>query len=104
MSHEKNKEAVFINAADNFINVKDRNDVKGESLLPQDTISSIIEVISENKDIEGFSKVVSYDEINDNEYKFIPAAYVVSIDESNDDMTVNEIDEKLSELYRQLLQ
>lgn len=104
LSREKNNEVVFINAADNFITLKDRNDAKGESLLPKDTIISIVTAITENKDIEGFSKVVTYDDINDNECKFIPAAYVATIDESNDNITINEIDEKLAELYKLLLQ
>lgn len=103
ISREKNKDILFVNAQETQATARERvADVTGEVLLPQDRINLIAQTVLNPETIEGFSKVVSYEEVQNKEYSLIPASYV-DVFKEEDDVTLEEIDNQLAKLYSQLL-
>lgn len=101
LSRKPEKQIVFINAAETFGSIRDKTDPAGEKLLPQEIIESIVKEIENPKTVSGFCRVATSEEVQDKEYNLIPASYVeVRVEE--DHTTLEEIDNELKELYRQL--
>ncbi len=100
-SKEKNSNVVFVNAADVKVSQKDRNEVTGEALLPSDKIDSIADAVNNSKTIAGFSRVISYADIN-NDFNLVPANYIQA-EKEEETITLEELDNQIAELYKKLL-
>lgn len=100
-SREKNSNAVFVNAADVKVSQKDRNEVTGEALLPSDKIDCIADAVNNSKTIAGFSRVISYADIN-NDFNLVPANYIQA-EKEEETITLEELDNQIAELYKKLL-
>lgn len=100
-SKEKNSDVVFVNAADVKVSQKDRNEVTGEALLPSDKIDSIADAVNNSKTIAGFSRVISYADIN-NDFNLVPANYIQA-EKEEETITLEELDNQIAELYKKLL-
>ena len=53
--------------------------------------------------IEGFSRLVHQNEIREKDFNLVPATYIVTPTEE-DNITMEEVNAQLAELYRQLMQ
>lgn len=102
ISRREQDEVVFINASNDSVSSKDRNSARDESLLPEDKIDLIVDTILNKETVVGFSCVVSKEEIENKEYNLLPASYV-QVYKEEDNTTLEEIDEQLAILYKQLL-
>lgn len=102
ISRKPQEKVVFINAADDKLTSKHKNDSTGAELLSDEKINLIIDVISNQKSILGFSCVINKNKITNKEYKLVPASYV-KVNKEEDDISLKTIDEQLSKLYRQLV-
>lgn len=92
-----NDRVTFINATE--CQIKNSNKI---DLLPEESINMIVDVINSSEEIKGFSKVIGIEEIASKEYSLIPTMYVTPVVEE-DNTTLEEVNEKLNELYKQLL-
>lgn len=101
LSNKNNKEVTYIDATQNdVINFYEKNE-KNMSLT-SDGIDKINEIISNKKTIKGVSIVKSYEEIIENEYDLTPAHFVDSISKE-ENISIEEIDKELQELYKKLI-
>lgn len=102
LTRKKNKEVLFINAADNSSLSAKKTDNSGVLSLPDPLIEKILEVLFQNKTIEGFSRSVSYKEVEEKEYSFIPTVYITPVVDE-DETTLDDINNQLNDLYKKLL-
>lgn len=92
---------LFVDASDRAVIPTDKKRARVSSMLSEETIKEIAEVIHNPHDIPGFAKVVPGAEIRAKEFNLVPANYVIK-QEEEDTTTLTEIDEQLAALYRQL--
>ena len=71
---------------------------KKQNVLTDENIEKIVAAYGERKDIPGFAKVVSMEEIEENGYNLNVPRYVNDADEEKEPMTVEEVMKKLGEL------
>lgn len=102
LTKKKNDKVIFINAADNSALSAKKSDSYGDLSLPNSLIEKILDVLYRNKSIDGFSKCVSYKELAEKEYNFIPTVYIKPVIEE-DDTSLEDINNQLSDLYKKLL-
>ena len=95
------RNTLFVDASDLGGVSVEKKRARGSSILTEKRIQEIAEVIHNPHDIPGFAKVVPSTEISAKEYNLIPANYVIKQIEE-DTTTLAEIDEQLTDLYRQL--
>lgn len=94
---------MFINAAESTVSSRSKiMDITGETLLPENKIKMIVDAVTQNKIIPGFSYEATNAEIEEKGYNLLPAGYVVSINEEETE-SLEEIDKQLSELYSKLM-
>ena len=96
ISRKSTPYTVFVNAA-TATNKRDNG-----IIIADDIIARIMTAINQEIAIEGFSDVVENSVIKSKGYNLVPANYV-SERKKQDDITLAEIDEKLNDLYRQLM-
>lgn len=94
-------EVLFIDATKEMKNTKIRG--SQVSTIPADLIKRIASTVADRDVIEGFSCLASLDEIRNNNYNLVPATYLASPGEE-DNMTMEEVEAQLAELYRQLME
>ena len=94
-------DVLFIDATKEMKNMKNRS--SQASAIPADLIKRIASTVADREVCEGFSCIASQDEIRNNNYNLVPATYVVSPGEE-DNMTMEEVEAQLAELYRQLME
>lgn len=103
ISRERNETVMLVNASETSATSREKlTDISGEVLLSEDKIDSIVRAVNCGEIIEGFSTVVTAEDIAAKDYNFVPATYIVVNDEE-DSMTLAEIDSKLKILYDKLL-
>ncbi len=101
MTRKHNDRVLFINASD-FQQQALRGDTYGDNVLPDTMIERIVNALELDAETDGFSRIVSIDEIAANEYNLIPTMFVRPIIE-DDDTTLEEVNSQLDDLYKQLL-
>ncbi len=69
--------------------------------ISDELITRIVNTYNDNVSIDGFSKVISHSEIINNDNNFLPATYVMKVVEE-ENLTLDEIDQQLKELYSKL--
>ena len=67
-------------------------------MLTDENIEKIVTAYGERKDIPGFAKVASMEEIEENGYNLNIPRYVNDADEEEEPMTAEEVVKKLGEL------
>jgi len=92
---------LFVDASDRATVPADKKRARVSSILSEETIQEITEVVHNPHDVPGFAKVVSGTEISSKEFNLVPANYVIKQVEE-DTTTLEEIDDQLAVLYRQL--
>ena len=97
LTRKFNERVTFINAIE--CQTKNSNRIE---LLPEGSINQIVDVIDSKKEVKGFSKVVEVEDIANKEYSLIPTMYVTPIVEE-DGTSLEEINNQLNDLYKQLL-
>ncbi len=89
-----------------LINVVGERAKKGFSeataIIGQETIDKVVDFINHPRDEKGFARIVTANDIFEKGCNLIPALYIEQ-DIEEDTTTVAEIDNKLNELYKQLL-
>ena len=93
---DREDKVIFINASNEFIQ---HPEVKKLNKLSDENIRRIANAYREFKDIEGFSKVVSLDEIKKNDYNLNVSLYVAPVVEE-EDINLEEEFKKLERLHR----
>lgn len=102
ITREKNERVLFINASECQPQVVRKGDTYGSMVLPEEQVSRIIHTFYDNKEEAGYSKLVSLETIANQQYNLVPTVYIQPIvDEDN--TSIEEINDQLSELYKQLL-
>ncbi len=94
-------EVLFIDATKEMKNTKIRG--SQASTIPADLIKRIASTVADRAVCEGFSCLASLEEIRNNNYNLVPATYLASPGEE-DNMTMEEVEAQLAELYRQLME
>ena len=79
-----------------------KNAVKLGTILTEADIERIVEIINENFEIEGISRLVDMNEIANNSFDLTPNRYVADVIE-DENITLKEIDEELASLYVKLI-
>lgn len=102
LTRKKNDHILFVNAKDSVTQSSKRNDILGDVALPDDLLDTIMDTLNTNKEIPGFSKYVSYEEVENQNYNFTPTVYISPVIEE-DETTLEEINSQLDDLYKQLL-
>jgi len=87
---ERKNKVLFINASEEY---EQHPDVRKLNRLGEDNISKIIEAYKEFKNGDGFSRVVSLDEIKENDYNLNVTLYVFPIEETEEIDVGKEWDE-----------
>lgn len=95
VTRKKNEKIIFINASETKTDSK-------EVSLSDDEICKIVSTINSEAVIDGYSNIVSYDEMAKSDFSFIPATYITR-KRVVEDITVAEIDKQLKDLYNQLV-
>lgn len=95
LSKKNNDNVVFINAATKKISKKDT------VILEEEEVQQIVDAYREKKEIIGFSAVVDFEKIINNNYNLAPQQYVKE-KIVREKITIEEIDKELDELYNQL--
>ncbi len=94
-------DVLFIDATKEMKNTKNRS--SQASAIPADLIKRIALTVADCEVCDGFSCIASLDEIRNNNYNLVPATYIASPGEE-DNMTMEEVEAQLAELYRQLME
>lgn len=102
LTKKKNDEVLFINATDSSTLSAKKNDNDGILSLPDPLIERIMDAFYQNKSIEGFSRCVSYKEVAEKEYNFIPTVYIAPVIDE-DETSLEDINNQLNDLYKKLL-
>ncbi|WP_034449198.1 N-6 DNA methylase [Butyrivibrio sp. AE2032] len=102
LTKKKNDKVIFINGAENSAQSAKKYDSYGDLSLPNPLIDKILDALFQNKSIEGFSRCVSYEELSEKEYNFIPTVYITPVVD-DDETTLEDINNQLSNLYKKLL-
>ena len=92
---------LFVDASDPATVTIDKRRVKTGFVLSEKAIGKIAGVVHEPRDITGFTKIVTVDEVRKKELNLVPANYVIQPTEE-DTTTLEEIDKELAALYKQL--
>lgn len=96
ISKKKGNEVLFMDATTN--KVFPYLSKKGVETLTDEGIELIIQQLKEAKDVLGAVKLVSKTKIND-DYNLVPARYIDKQEDLVENITIEEIDEELKELY-----
>ena len=95
-------DVLFIDLAREMKGNRYRN-AQRDGIIPDELIEKVVSCVDDPMVIPGFSCVVSCDSIRENQYNLVPASYLPPEDEE-DDITIDEINEQLKDLYELLLQ
>lgn len=79
-----------------------RSLVKIGTILTEEDVHRVVEIINNNFEIEGVSRLVGLNEITTNSFDLTPNRYVVDIIE-DENITLKEIDDELASLYAKLI-
>lgn len=74
---------------------------KGGNSLSDANLDTLLRIINNNEEVNGVSRFASFDEIQEKEFDITPMSYVSEIVKT-EDITLDEIDAKLIELYKKL--
>ena len=92
---------VFIDGSKGSFTHRDRFSAKAG--LTEELIADIVGCVENRKAIPGFSCVIPVEEIRQAEYNLVPATYLPPQDDE-DDVTIDEINDQLKDLYDLLLE
>lgn len=93
-SSDRRNKVLFINASKEFTK---HPEIKKLNILSNDNIRKIVDAYNSFKDIEGLSKVVSTDEIKENDYNLNVTLYAAVLEEK-EHIDLKEVYEELNEL------
>lgn len=101
ISKQENRGVLFVNGNSKaFAKYILKEKVKG-TVLTEEGVDFIINLVTKNQSMEEISRVVSFVEIEENNYNLMPNTYVKEkIEEES--ITIEEIDSELEKLYAQL--
>ena len=102
MTRKTNSKILLINATENQQKSSKSADPEGMVALPDGLIERIVNALDTESEIEGFSRLVSIDEIEKNEFNLVPSVYIRQKIEI-DNTSLDEINDRLVFLYKQLL-
>lgn len=102
ITREKNDRILFINASECQPQVIRRGDTIGSLALPEEQVSRIVHVFYDNEEENGYSKLVSTEDIAKQQYNLVPTVYIPPVVEE-DDISIEDINDQLNELYKKLL-
>jgi len=91
---------LFINAVNNSTTVFTEKERK-VNVLTEEGIERIVQILENEEEIVGLSRVCSINEIAEMKYDFTPARYITE-EEIPDTTTLDEIEAELVELYKKL--
>lgn len=91
---KQNDKILLINASQMF--VKDKINGKKKNKLSSKNIDDILDVVKNNKEIENVSKIVSLQEIEDNDWDLAPSKYTKV--EKEELIDIKQIDSQIKEL------
>ena len=92
---------LFVDASDRAMTPSEKRRGRAASVLSDETIREIAEIVHNPHDVPGFGKLVRGTDIDPKEYNLVPANYVRKQAEE-ETATLAEIDKELDSLYRQL--
>lgn len=101
ISKTENEEVLFINASSNnafTFSAKERK----FTVLTDEGIAKIAEIIKSKGVVHGISNICSNEEIEEMNYDLTPARYVNDIASDEEELTLEDIDEELAQLYKKL--
>ncbi len=95
--NKTNKDILVIDASQHFAKSKNKN------FLTQEDINRIVDAYKDRKDIERFARVVSRQEVIDNDYNLNIPRYV-DVSEEEPDIDLNEVEKQLKETDDQIIE
>ncbi len=90
---------LFVDATQEIKKTKSKSGMAG-TIAPE-TIAKICSVVEKQETVEGFSCVVHQSDIREKDFNLVPSTYIPTAVEE-DNITMEEVDAQLAELYRQL--
>ena len=94
-------EVLFVDATREMKNAKARSGAA--AVISSELIGKIASVVADRKEISGFSRLVHQNEIRSKDFNLVPSSYI-TLPSEEDTMTMEEVNARLAELYRQLMQ
>ena len=94
-------EVLFVDASREMKGSKGRGGQAGT--LSSELIEKICAAVTGRTSIDGFSRLIHQNEIREKDFNLVPATYIVAPTEE-DNITMEEVNAQLAELYRQLMQ
>ena len=101
MTRATNTKVLLINATENQQKSARSGDPEGMVALPDKLIDRIVNTLNNESEIEGFSRLVSIDEIEQHEFNLVPSVYIRQKTEI-DNTSLDDINDRLVYLYKQL--
>ena len=94
-------EVLFVDATREMKNAKARSGAA--AVISSELIGKIASVVADREEILGFSRLVHQNEIRSKDFNLVPSSYI-TLPSEEDTMTMEEVNARLAELYRQLMQ
>ncbi|WP_426460872.1 type I restriction-modification system subunit M [Mycoplasma hafezii] len=89
-----NTDIVFINAEKEFVKITKNNK------LTEDNINAIMNAYTKREEIENFSRVISYDEIVDNNYSLAVNNYIAGEVDAEAQIDINELNKEIDAVVK----